>query len=97
MTTSCTECICYEDLNCVASLELMGNGFCNDEANTPGCNYDGGDCCGACVNTELCIGCICHEGGEPAIDFSCKISVMYKPNFFLNEALNSFLALFQSL
>ena len=23
----------------------MGNGYCNDETNSLGCSYDGGDCC----------------------------------------------------
>ena len=73
---TCKDCICYEDLNCAASLELIGNGFCNDEGNTPGCSYDGGDCCGACINTDFCSECLCLEGGEPAIDLSCKLSLI---------------------
>ena len=68
---TCTECICYEDQNCAAPSELIENGFCNDEANTPGCSYDGGDCCLECINTDLCSECLCKEGGEPAIDVSC--------------------------
>ena len=38
----------------------MGNGACNDDANTAECNYDGGDCCLIPVNTELCSACTCH-------------------------------------
>ena len=53
-------------------MELIGDGLCNDEANNEECNYDGGDCCGACVNTEHCTECVCHEGGEPVLDVSCK-------------------------
>ena len=53
-------------------IELIGNRLCNDEANNEGCNYDGGDCCGACVNREACRECVCYEGGEPTSDFSCK-------------------------
>ena len=30
-TDYCQDCICYEDLNCNGQLELIGNGFCNDE------------------------------------------------------------------
>ena len=76
------ECICFEDLSCDAPLALIGNGFCNDEANTAGCSYDGGDCCGECTNTELCIECICQEGGEPEIDYSCKLlKVILKLHF----------------
>ena len=25
--------------------DWIGDGFCDDLTNTPGCNYDGGDCC----------------------------------------------------
>ena len=66
----CTLCICYED--CDAPMDLVGNGLCNDETNNAECSYDGGDCCGACVNTEDCTECVCHVGGEPALDLSCK-------------------------
>ena len=38
---------------------MIGNGYCNDEANTAECNYDGGDCCGSCINSEYCTECIC--------------------------------------
>ena len=38
----------------------MNNGYCNDEANNAECNYDGGDCCGACINTEVCTNCTCN-------------------------------------
>ena len=51
-------------------MDLVGNGVCNDEANNEGCNFDGGDCCGACVNTEYCTECVCHE--ELGLDLSCK-------------------------
>ena len=50
----------------------VDNGLCNDEANNAECNYDGGDCCGDCVNTEHCAECICHEEGESTRDFKCK-------------------------
>ena len=54
-------------------MDLVGNGICNDEANSQGCTFDGGDCCGACVNTEDCTECVCHEGGEPeGLELSCK-------------------------
>ena len=58
-------------LDCVFG-ELVGNGYCNDEANDAGCNYDGGDCCGTCANTESCLTCLCHLEAVPAIDNSCK-------------------------
>ena len=71
-TDFCTECICYADLDCAAPLELIANGFCNDEANTAGCGYDGGDCCGDCANMNLCTECSCHDEGALPLDLSCK-------------------------
>ena len=38
---------------------MIGNGYCNDETNNADCNYDGGDCCGACVVKEFCEECQC--------------------------------------
>ena len=38
---------------------MVGDGFCNDETNYADCNFDGGDCCGLCVNTKLCSECEC--------------------------------------
>ena len=80
-TQYCQECICIENLSCAAPPTLIGNGFCNDEANTAECSYDGGDCCGECINTELCTECICQDGGEPAVDLSCKLLMIIKFNF----------------
>ena len=37
----------------------MDDGYCNDETNIPECNYDGGDCCGSCINTDYCTNCTC--------------------------------------
>ena len=38
---------------------MIGNGFCNDETNNVNCNFDGGDCCGPCVNKKDCSKCFC--------------------------------------
>ena len=38
---------------------LIGDGYCNDEVNILDCDYDGGDCCGSCINTDLCTNCFC--------------------------------------
>ena len=38
---------------------MIGNGFCNDETNNVNCNFDGGDCCGPCVNKKDCSECFC--------------------------------------
>ena len=33
---------------------FVGDGFCNAETNNAVCNFDGGDCCGTCVNIKHC-------------------------------------------
>ena len=52
--------------DCPVPIELIGNGFCNDEANNAGCNFDNGDCCGTCVNVDYCSVCEClsTESGD---------------------------------
>ena len=39
---------------------LVGDWFCDDDANTPECQYDGGDCCNGGY-TFWCIECVCYE------------------------------------
>ena len=68
--------MCYETFGCVEPIELISNGFCNDETNNEECQFDGNDCCGACANTELCSDCNCHD--ENQLDFSCKHWIKYK-------------------
>ena len=41
---------------------LLGDGFCDDEANNHQCDFDDGDCCGTTsfkVNTQNCLQCMC--------------------------------------
>ena len=38
---------------------LIGDGYCNDETNIQDCGYDGGDCCGSCINIDRCTNCSC--------------------------------------
>ena len=38
---------------------LIANGHCNDETNNAECNFDGGDCCGSCINKNYCSNCTC--------------------------------------
>ena len=52
---------CEYFLGCVHNYGLIGNGFCNDEANNADCLYDGGDCCGSCVLTDFCAECACLD------------------------------------
>ena len=46
----------------------VDDGYCDDENNNPGCNYDGGDCCGANVNTLYFSECLCidPDGSTPS-------------------------------
>ena len=44
-------------------LDVVGNGYCNDETNSLECNYDGGDCClGSGLDTQYCTECQCLYG-----------------------------------
>ena len=54
--------IFFDNLDCPGPLELVENGVCNDETNIADCNFDGGDCCGGCANTDYCSNCVCHAG-----------------------------------
>ena len=38
---------------------LVRDGFCNDGTNNAGCLFDGGDCCGSCINLDHCTECQC--------------------------------------
>ena len=40
----------------------IGDGYCDDINNNLSCNFDGGDCCGANINTDYCVECQCLEG-----------------------------------
>lgn len=60
----CTECKCHLQDTCEVPLEMVGNGYCNDEANNAECHYDNGDCCGSCVNKDNCTECACIGGSS---------------------------------
>ena len=46
---------------------LIGDGFCQDSNNNHHCSFDGGDCCGPCVNREFCTECKCKTGNTDKI------------------------------
>ena len=50
---------------------MVGDGYCNDESNNFECDYDGGDCCGSCINTTYCIECICFSNITKAPMIDC--------------------------
>ena len=66
-TEACIECLClegawegYNDGDC-CNQGWMADGYCDDINNNLACTYDGGDCCGANVNTNYCTECQCLE------------------------------------
>jgi hypothetical protein len=69
-TTHCSECLCkdpnYVEPACVGPCEFdyrVGDGYCDDGNNVCGCNWDGGDCCGAGNATQnyFCDDCLCLD------------------------------------
>ena len=55
----CSECKCKTGRTNKITNAKVGNGICNDETNIGDCNFDGGDCCGTCVNSKYCSECEC--------------------------------------
>ena len=43
------------------ALVGLGDGYCDDEVNTPECLYDSGDCCSYCDDRTLCQDCFCYD------------------------------------
>ena len=75
---------------CIASMSTsqnLGDGYCEDKFNNKRCNYDGGDCCGSCVNTRYCTdNCECHlEEGSYNMAGSWSI---YIGNGYCDDYLN---------
>ena len=46
---------------CLETDHVVGDGYCDDIANTQICNWDGGDCCGPYANTDHCSDCTCQD------------------------------------
>ena len=46
---------------------MIGDGHCQDYNNNRHCSFDGGDCCGPCVNKEFCTECKCKTGNTDKI------------------------------
>ena len=47
------------------NLDWKGDGICDDQNNHAGCDFDGKDCCGEDVDTDLCTLCQCLEEEAP--------------------------------
>ena len=74
VTDSCLACECLNQnprdvMMNSSSNPLVGNGYCNDETNNEGCNFDSGDCCGPCISTDDCIECLCLDQSNNATSF----------------------------
>ena len=52
-----------------SGCEFQGDGFCDDGNNNPGCDFDGGDCCGPNVKKDFCSVCECLGGGEGGMNY----------------------------
>ena len=59
----------------------VGDTYCDDELNNPGCNYDGGDCCGSGVLEDYCLECTCYEG--------CNASFEWIGDGYCDDATNN--------
>ena len=46
---------------CQSPGYFLGDGTCDDDANSFACSFDDGDCCGSNVKKDFCIDCICLE------------------------------------
>ena len=47
-------------------MDFLGDGYCDDEANTEACLYDMGDCCDFnSISQSLCIECFCYGDLPP--------------------------------
>ena len=62
----CTECACLDPLavctgRCGLGAGFRGDGYCDDNNNNCGCDWDGGDCCGASNNYQFCVKCACAD------------------------------------
>ena len=63
--------------------DYIGDGYCDDGNNKAECNFDGGDCCGSCVNMEFCIECLCLSEQNSSTGGQVLIG-----NGFCNDGLN---------
>jgi hypothetical protein len=69
----CDICMCFETgvtnlpttdpQDCLVPDDWIGDGACDDDANTEVCDYDGGDCCLDPVEVTDCSICMCFETG----------------------------------
>ena len=73
----CNECECKdpnyspgENTGCGAP-NTVGDGYCDDENNNEGCNWDNGDCCGDNVLEDYCNECECKDPDAQGKNTGC--------------------------
>ena len=54
-------CLCIVMVCLVVILKFKADGFCDDNNNNAGCEWDGGDCCDASASYIFCIECECKD------------------------------------
>ena len=67
----------------------QGDGYCDDQNNTPECDYDGGDCCGD-SNNDFCTECQCLDPTYDPNSPPATTSLEPEPgalSFLLNKVL----------
>merc|ERR1712156_951791 len=86
----CTECECLDPcaVLCAGQISSIGNGFCDDINNNKECTYDGGDCCGICINTDFCTNCTCLQNEDGYDKFGPKALKDWIGNGFCDDFLN---------
>ena len=72
--------VCSNDL-----VDFLGDGYCDDEANTEACLYDMGDCCDFnSISQSLCIECFCY-GDLPPITWCTNEIIIAVHNEWKNN------------
>ena len=54
------------------SPKWKGDTYCDDDNNNGGCDWDGGDCCGANVKKTYCIECECKDPSAGGGNTDCS-------------------------
>ena len=65
--------------------QYQGDGFCDDEVNTPECSFDLGDCCNEETDKTLCSDCTCQA---PENNYTLIRNVSYYHFQFTNAPLD---------
>ena len=72
-SNNCSKLFWYKIKLCI------GDGFCDDIANTLACDYDDGDCCVEDPNTDYCVICDCIiNDGNYCLFFTKRAQIIHK-------------------